>query len=87
MNYSVFCFILEDYQLNLPNITTSKLECIVSGDCSNDLTCINHECNDPCRNSCGLGASCHVVSHVPMCSCRQNFTGNPFKQCDPIIGS
>lgn len=39
------------------------------------------KCQDPCAGSCGANAECQVASHVPLCSCGQGFTGDPFRGC------
>lgn len=56
-------------------------ECMVSTDCSQDKTCINQKCVDPCPGTCGLNARCQIVNHNPICSCQNGYTGDPFIQC------
>lgn len=29
-------------------------------------------------------AACHVLNHVPICTCEEGFEGDPFVQCEPI---
>lgn len=58
-----------------------KPECVVSSECSQDKTCINQKCKDPCPGTCGINARCQVVNHNPICSCNNGFTGDPFVRC------
>lgn len=58
-------------------------ECVINPDCSSDLACLQSKCRDPCPGSCGLGATCSVVNHIPMCTCPETFTGDPFSRCFP----
>lgn len=60
-----------------------KPECISNSECSNQQACINQKCRDPCPGSCGRNAECRTVSHTPMCICANDFTGDPFIQCNP----
>lgn len=43
---------------------------------------MNHRCIDPCPGSCGAIALCSIVNHIPVCSCPQGYTGDPFTQCN-----
>lgn len=57
-------------------------ECAVNSDCPANRACIGQKCKDPCVNSCGLDARCHVVGHNPICSCPDNLPeGDPFIRC------
>lgn len=58
-----------------------KPECLVSADCSSDLACLNQHCRNPCLGVCGANAQCEVINHVPICSCLQGYTGDPFQVC------
>lgn len=62
---------------------TCRPECMVSTDCPQDRACLNQKCQDPCPGTCGLNARCQVVNHNPICSCRADFTGDPFIRCLP----
>lgn len=59
-------------------------ECVLSTDCPRNRACIRNKCSDPCPGTCGQGATCDVVNHIPMCSCPQGMSGNPFVQCRPV---
>ena len=59
-------------------------ECVSNSECPSNQACINQKCRDPCPGSCGSNTECNVISHTPMCSCAQKFTGNPFVQCSPM---
>lgn len=58
-----------------------KPECVVSSECSQDKTCINQKCKDPCPGTCGINSRCQVVNHNPICSCNNGFIGDPFVRC------
>jgi len=58
-----------------------RAECVSNSECANHLACINQKCQDPCVGSCGANANCYVVSHTPMCTCMNGYTGDPFTQC------
>lgn len=56
-------------------------ECVLSSDCQTDKTCIRNKCQDPCPGICGHNAQCHVINHIPTCTCINGFVGDPFKEC------
>lgn len=58
-----------------------KPECMVSSECPQNKACINNKCKDPCPGTCGLNARCQVVNHNAICSCPQNYVGDPFVRC------
>lgn len=58
-------------------------ECAVSSECGQHLACINQKCKDPCPGTCGYNARCQVINHNPICSCENDYVGNPFEQCLP----
>jgi hypothetical protein len=41
-------------------------------------------CKDPCPGLCGINADCYVANHQGTCQCRNQYTGDPFVQCNPI---
>lgn len=59
-------------------------ECTMNPDCPNNLACLSNHCRDPCRDLCGLNAECTVTNHVPVCTCFNNYEGDPFSSCRPI---
>lgn len=61
-----------------------RRECEVNSDCASHLACQRGKCVDPCIGTCGVGATCAVVNHVPTCSCREGYTGDPFYSCNPV---
>lgn len=58
-------------------------ECVRNQDCRPDQACVEQQCIDPCVSVCGVRAECQVVNHNPICSCPQNFIGDPFTFCEP----
>lgn len=56
-------------------------ECILSSECSQEKSCINQKCKDPCPGVCGQNARCIVVNHNPICSCFVSYHGDPFVRC------
>lgn len=80
LNNAPSCSCLPEYNGSPPNC---KPECISNNECSNQQACINRKCRDPCPGSCGINAECRTVSHIPICTCTNGFTGNPFSQCYP----
>lgn len=56
-------------------------ECVLSTDCERTKACIRNKCTDPCPGTCGQGALCDVVNHIPVCSCPEGTSGNAFVQC------
>lgn len=75
------CSCLPDY-IGVP--PECRPECILSSECKSHLACVNQKCKDPCPGSCGVNAQCHVVNHIPVCTCMEGFTGDPFAQCRVI---
>lgn len=58
-------------------------ECTINQDCQRSDACINQKCMDPCPGSCGLNSQCLVQNHIPICTCFENYIGNPFVVCNP----
>lgn len=58
-------------------------ECTINQECQSNLACMREKCRDPCPGSCGVLAQCHVMNHVPICTCPQGYTGDPFSNCFP----
>ncbi|KAG8232833.1 hypothetical protein J437_LFUL013159, partial [Ladona fulva] len=61
-------------------------ECVLSNDCPRNKACVRQKCVDPCPGTCGQNARCEVVNHIPMCSCPERYSGNPFVECRPYQG-
>lgn len=59
-------------------------ECVVNSDCPSDKFCMNNECKPTCAGICGVNAICNELNHLPVCHCRNDYTGNPFEYCSPI---
>lgn len=61
-----------------------RAECILNSDCPMNMACIKNKCKDPCSGSCGQNAVCQAVNHIPVCTCLDMYTGDPFKLCTII---
>lgn len=81
VNKQAVCSCLPNYIGNPPGC---RPECTVSSECPQNKACIEQKCSDPCPGVCGLNADCQVINHSPICSCRSQFTGDPFTRCHPI---
>jgi len=53
-------------------------------DCPRNKACLNQKCQDPCPGTCGQGAICDVINHIPTCSCPTGTVGDAFVICRPI---
>lgn len=78
VNNQAVCSCIRGYKGSPP---TCRPECIVSTDCPQNEACSNQKCTNPCLGSCGVGASCSVVNHNPICVCPPSQTGDPFIRC------
>lgn len=78
------CTCLPEYQGD--PYSGCRPECVLSTECPRDKACIRNKCSDPCPGTCGQDAICDVVNHIPMCSCPQGKSGNPFVLCRPVQG-
>ena len=58
-------------------------ECILSSECPRDKMCIKNKCRNPCPGTCGQNAQCDMINHIPVCSCPNNYMGDPFISCRP----
>lgn len=74
------CSCIDNYIGAPPNC---RPECTINPECSSSLACIREKCRDPCPGSCGAGANCNVMNHVPVCTCPEGYTGDPFSYCTP----
>lgn len=61
-------------------------ECISNNECPINLACIRNKCKDPCPGTCGQDAVCSVYNHIPVCSCPERMSGNPFIACKIFDG-
>lgn len=77
-NNLAVCSCLPSYIGRSPNC---RPECTVNSDCPSSHACINQKCGNPCIGSCGSNAKCTVSSHIPLCTCDNGFTGDPFRGC------
>lgn len=57
-------------------------ECVLNSDCPANKACVRIKCIDPCPGTCGVNTECHVINHLPSCTCLSGFTGDPFQQCN-----
>lgn len=62
-------------------------ECVLNSDCPSNQACLRNKCLDPCPGTCGQNADCQVINHLPQCTCRLGFTGDPFRYCSRKIES
>lgn len=76
------CSCLEDF-IGAP--PSCRPECVLNSECPSQQACIQQKCKDPCPGSCGFEASCHVLNHVPICTCNEGYEGDPFTQCQPMV--
>lgn len=60
-------------------------ECTINEDCSHDKTCVREKCVDPCLGSCGSNSQCRAVNHLAICTCIDEYRGDPFVGCYPGI--
>jgi hypothetical protein len=74
------CSCFKDYTGSPPNC---RPECSINSECISSLACIKDKCKDPCPGSCGITARCTVINHVPVCTCPEDYTGDPFTNCFP----
>lgn len=58
-------------------------ECMINSDCPNNLACLSSHCRNPCTDLCGVNAECTVTNHIPVCTCFEDYEGNPFSSCRP----
>lgn len=75
------CTCLQDYIGN--PYEGCRPECVINSDCTSDRACIRSKCQNPCPGTCGQNAICHVINHLPACTCQASFTGDPFRYCAP----
>jgi len=76
------CTCLPDYMGN--PYEGCRPECVLNSDCAPNFACIRNKCQDPCPGTCGQNADCQVVNHLPSCTCRPLYTGDPFRFCNNL---
>lgn len=76
------CTCLPEYQGD--PYTGCRPECLQNTDCPRDRACLRKKCKDPCPGTCGQGATCEVINHIPICTCPERTTGNAFAVCNPV---
>lgn len=81
INGQTVCSCLPNYVGSPPSC---RPECTVSSECPQNQACINLKCANPCPGTCGLNALCQTINHSPICSCNDQFTGDPFTKCFSI---
>ncbi|KAG8328654.1 hypothetical protein J6590_105091, partial [Homalodisca vitripennis] len=60
-----------------------QTKCLENADCPLDRACIKQKCEDPCYNICnGNNTSCRVRNHIPYCTCKEGFYGDPLTACN-----
>lgn len=60
-------------------VSQEEPHCVQDSECSEQETCINQRCRNPC--DCGIDAECRIVNRRAVCSCRNGFDGNPNVAC------
>jgi hypothetical protein len=75
------CTCLPGYEGDPYDKRGCRRECELNSDCTQVLACITFKCVDPCPGTCGSGAQCSVLNHIPTCTCPPQLTGDPFFQC------
>lgn len=77
--YGNECRCIAEYQGN--PYEGCRPECSTNADCSLDKACLRSKCVNPCSGICAQNALCEVVNHIPVCSCPNGYTGDPFTNC------
>lgn len=77
-NDQPICTCQPNYLGSPPNC---RPECLISSECSQQQTCINQKCKNPCDGVCGINTDCKVINHSPICTCKLQHTGDPFSRC------
>ena len=64
--------------------SSCRPECVLNTDCPREKSCVRNQCIDPCPGTCGINSECRVSNHIPICSCKESYTGDPYGSCRPI---
>lgn len=84
-NDQAICTCQRNYIGRAPNC---RPECVMNSDCPQNLACLQNRCENPCSSSsCGSNAECHVINHLPMCTCLPGYHGDPFRSCSDLPSS
>lgn len=69
-----------------PQYGCFKLECQSNDDCTDDKTCFNNECINPCvlSDPCAVNAECFGLRHQTACRCLSGYKGSPFERCERL---
>lgn len=59
-------------------------ECVMNADCPTNKACVQNKCIDPCPGTCAVNAECHVINHLPSCTCYPQYTGDATRYCYPV---
>ncbi|XP_076030522.1 uncharacterized protein LOC143018870 [Oratosquilla oratoria] len=89
-NVRPVCICPEGYIGN-PLISCNKGECESHNECQDNESCDQYLCVNSCSVNgepvCGENTLCTVKNHIPVCSCRRGYEGNPRERCYPRSGS
>lgn len=75
---SAVCSCIDGFIGNAPRC---RPECVTDNDCSNDKSCVNEKCVDPCPGFCGYNAVCTAIQHRPVCHCLEGYIGDSYTRC------
>ncbi|KAF0298054.1 Neurogenic locus notch 3 [Amphibalanus amphitrite] len=79
--FRAVCSCVAGFQGSPPLTPCYSVGCTSNSECPPQQACINRDCRDPCAGACGVGADCQVVSHRPVCSCPEGYSGDPTTIC------
>ncbi|KAF4526820.1 hypothetical protein B566_EDAN018173, partial [Ephemera danica] len=80
-NEAAYCECIPEYTGN--PYESCRPECVLNAECDRSKACLRNKCKDPCPGTCGQNARCDVINHIPVCSCPEDYTGDPFTHCRP----
>lgn len=81
-NGSISCLCLPDFYGN--PIKGCVPKCTSNSDCLPNQICLESICLDPCQGICPENADCLVKNQVPLCICKEGYTGNAYQNCTRI---
>ncbi|XP_037052037.1 neurogenic locus notch homolog protein 1-like isoform X1 [Bradysia coprophila] len=56
-------------------------ECQTDSECSDNRSCLNYQCVNPCVGQCGAGATCEARRHLAVCKCPHGTDGDALVSC------